>query len=124
LVFNWNVSQSKTVEQVLNGGSLQVRTTSGSAKEEVVATENQIMDLGFNVKVYPNPSNYEFTFESQNIAAEPVLIKVFDISGKLIKQIENNNEQQFVFGHDLPKGIYLAIIEQGINTKTIKLSKE
>jgi hypothetical protein len=120
---NWNVSQSKTVEQVLNGGSLQVRTASGSAKEEVVAAENQIMDLGFNVKVYPNPSNYEFTFESQNTVAEPVLIKVFDISGKLIKQIENN-EQQIVFGHDLPKGIYLAIIEQGINTKTIKLIKE
>ncbi|MCL9805279.1 YDG domain-containing protein [Flavobacterium amniphilum] len=121
---NWSVSQGKTVEQVLNGGSLQVRTASGSAKEEVAETDEPITDLGFKVKIYPNPSNYEFTFKTQNETSEPILLKVFDISGKLIKQIEKVNEQEFVFGHDLPKGIYLLTIEQGLLAKTMKLIKE
>ena len=121
---NWNASQSKTVEQILNGGSLQVRTASGSAKEEVITSDEPITDTGFKVKIYPNPSSYEFIFESQNAALEPVTIKVFDTSGKFVNEIVKNNEQQFTFGHDLPRGVYLVIISQGLESRTMKLMKE
>jgi hypothetical protein len=76
------------------------------------------------VKIYPNPSSYEFIFESQNTNIEPVAIKVFDTSGKFVKEIVKNNEQQFTFGHDFPRGVYLAIISQGLESKTMKLIKE
>ncbi|HKX87044.1 MAG TPA: YDG domain-containing protein [Flavobacterium sp.] len=121
---NWNASQSKTVEQILNGGSLQVRTASGSAKEEVITSDEPITDTGFKVKIYPNPSSYEFVFENQNAVLEPVIIKLFDTSGKFVKEIVKNNEQQFTFGYDLPRGVYLAIISQGLESKTMKLIKE
>jgi len=42
----------------------------------------------------------------------------------LIKVIEKSDGQAIVFGEELPLSVYVAIITQGDNRKTIKLIKQ
>jgi hypothetical protein len=78
----------------------------------------------FDVKAYPNPSNYQFTIEVEGGSTEKVEVDVFDIQGRSIKHIESIDNQTIMFGEELPTGTYIAIVNQGANRKTVKLIKK
>ncbi|MDP1725778.1 MAG: SBBP repeat-containing protein [Bacteroidota bacterium] len=79
--------------------------------------------------VYPNPSNNSFNFKLESMSEEPVSIKIYDISGRLVYSISNNNSKQIiVLGDELANGTYLAEVVQGDPItngfrKTVKLVK-
>lgn len=78
----------------------------------------------FNVKAYPNPSNSVFNLEIENGSEEEVAIEVFDISGRRIKQLNPIDIHAITFGEELPRGVYLVNVQQGSNSKTIRVVKE
>ncbi|MEN9907616.1 MAG: hypothetical protein RLZZ540_757, partial [Bacteroidota bacterium] len=137
---NWNVT--KTQEQLLNGGNVYVSTSglSQTAKASTSKTENinvvtpaveTVMaekvvsePTPFDVIAYPNPSNNQFTITLEGGSDEKVSVQVFDFLGKLIKIIEKSDGQPIVFGEELPLSVYIAIVTQGDNRKTIKLIKQ
>jgi len=49
---------------------------------------------------------------------------VYDVLGRIVKQIEKSDGQLIRFGEELISGTYIAELRQGINRKTIKLIKQ
>jgi autotransporter-associated beta strand protein len=80
--------------------------------------------VSFDVKAYPNPTNYQFTIEVVGGSSEKVEMNLFDIQGRSIKHIESVDNQPIIFGEELPAGTYIAIVYQGANKKSLKLIKK
>ncbi|HKB44779.1 MAG TPA: T9SS type A sorting domain-containing protein, partial [Chitinophagaceae bacterium] len=78
----------------------------------------------FNVKAYPNPTAQYFTLNVQSDNNEPVNIKVFTLSGKLVYTAKGSANQTYRFGDKLISGVYVAEVLQGDKRKTIKLVKQ
>jgi hypothetical protein len=84
-------------------------------------------DLKKNIKCYPNPatSKVYFDFETEN--SYPKTIKIFDIVGNKIKQIELNDlsSTKEVDIQDLKSGMYLWTFEiNGVPIKSDRLIKK
>jgi|GEM_PF-5927412 len=93
--------------------------------ENIVAKEVETVNLvPFDVKAYPNPSNYQFTLEVEGSSTEKIEVEVYDMSGRHIKHIESDFNESIVFGDELPAGTYLTIVNQGSNRKALKLIKK
>src|SRR5688572_798658 len=78
----------------------------------------------FSVKVIPNPSNSYFTLDVETGSTEKITVTIYDVLGRTVKRIENNDSQLIRFGEDLKTGAYMAIVRQGLNTITVKLVKQ
>jgi Fe-S cluster biogenesis protein NfuA len=78
----------------------------------------------FKVKVIPNPSDNYFTLNVETGSSEKITVTIYDVLGKTVKKIENNDSQFIRFGEDLKTGVYMAIVKQGNNTSTVKLVKQ
>jgi 1,4-alpha-glucan branching enzyme len=85
------------------------------------------------VTVYPNPSVYEFFFEIENKYPAPVILTVFDMLGKVVRQIKtgiSSNDIQLVTwdgkssnGTISKSGIYLVEVNCGLRRETVKIIK-
>jgi hypothetical protein len=79
----------------------------------------------FDVIAYPNPSSDVFTLEIQSSGKGNATTKaqVYDITGRLIEQrlVESNS---FEIGNNYPTGVYNVIVNQGENTKTLRVIKK
>jgi len=78
----------------------------------------------FQVKVTPNPTNNYFTLDVESGSKEKIVVIVYDVLGRKVKHIENSEGQLIRFGGDLKVGVYVAIVRQGNNTRTVKLVKQ
>jgi hypothetical protein len=78
----------------------------------------------FNLFAYPNPTNSQFVLVVEGGSNEKINVVIYDELGRMIKHIDNIDGQQIKFGEGLPSGSYIAIINQGINQKTVRLIKE
>lgn len=72
------------------------------------------------VKIFPNPSNSEWTISSPNTLLE---IKVYDILGKQVISINPENTEAIIDASNLKDGLYLAKISTVNGNKTVKLIK-
>jgi hypothetical protein len=74
------------------------------------------------LSVYPNPTR-EFIVFDLTTSREPATIIIYDIQGK--KVIEQRlNESHQVGVQNLPKGLYLYRLDDGMNIYTGKIIKE
>lgn len=83
-----------------------------------------IIDMPFDVLVYPNPSASQFTLEvlSYN-KGKSSEIWVYDTSGRLIEKLDlDSNTAQIGAGY--PAGVYQVKVTQDANSKTLKLIKQ
>ncbi|SEG51935.1 T9SS type A sorting domain-containing protein, partial [Flavobacterium urumqiense] len=78
----------------------------------------------FDVTAYPNPTDHQFNLIIKGGNDEKVEVLLYDALGRMVKHIDNSDGQQIKFGEGLPTGIYIAIVSQGSNQKTIRLIKE
>lgn len=76
----------------------------------------------FNVIVGPNPSTHEFRIRVEGSSGEPVHVKVFDVSGKII-QVLSFSTPEVVIGSLWLGGIYFVEVRQGNNRQIVKLLK-
>jgi hypothetical protein len=79
----------------------------------------------FEVKAWPNPSTQYFNLnvESSN-TNEQVVVKVFDISGKLVHVVKGAVNNNFRFGENFISGVYIVEVSQGGERRQLKMLKQ
>ena len=75
---------------------------------------------GINFNVYPNPSNSTFTANVFTLNENPINVKVFDLSGRVLNSFKvESSEGQFEFGNELNAGIYFVEFTQGESLRQV-----
>ncbi|PJJ07689.1 hypothetical protein CLU83_0885 [Flavobacterium sp. 1] len=95
-----------------------------SEKMLIEATATDIEPAEFAVKVFPNPSDSQFTLVTEGGNNEKVEVLVYDMFARRVKRIEKNDNQPIVFGEEFSSGEYIVLIRQGENAKTLNLIKK
>ena len=72
------------------------------------------------VKLYPNPASNNIRFAN----LEDATIKITDITGKVVLQLEGVDENSIINVSDLNSGIYLVNIKNELMNETIKFVKK
>lgn len=82
--------------------------------------------IGFDLIVYPNPSNNVFNFKINGGNDETVSLLVFDMTGRQIenKVVRANDVKNISLGQNYSGGVYNVIVAQGRKTKSVRLVKE
>ncbi len=88
---------------------------------------------GLFLTAYPNPSNDWTTIHYYTKAEENIRLDIYDMSGKLIRQLVNNKAQQgeqLIYwngtneaGIAVPSGIYISRLQVGQKTMTQKITR-
>ena len=133
IIFSSNWVSFKTQQMKLGGGNLKVQSgfnlgTTASPTTKIVSAivekTEDVKELSlFNVIAYPNPSTSYFAVAVNGGSNEKVTVKVYDVLGRLLNNIQSTDGQNITFGSDLPRGTYITVISQGTESKTIKLIK-
>jgi Fe-S cluster biogenesis protein NfuA len=76
------------------------------------------------VRVIPNPSDSYFMLNVETGSSEKITLTIYDVLGRMVKHLENNDSQLIRFGEDLKAGSYMALVRQGVKTTTVKLVKQ
>ncbi|MBG6110231.1 hypothetical protein IWX84_001096, partial [Flavobacterium sp. CG_9.10] len=108
----------------LGGGSIVIHEVNKNTVKILEIDKKPLEALQFNVIAYPNPSAQYFTIETVGGTTEKVEMVVFDVLGRTIKNIEKSDGQPILFGEELPTGVYIVVVSQGLNQKTIRLIKQ
>ncbi len=98
---------SKVFEDVeLENGELTLLNVELSNWVTSINTQSEETSLN----IYPNPSTFEFTVEFLGDQSDFQEIKVFNIAGLLVTEIDlnGNTNGQFTFGRELPSGTYVV----------------
>jgi hypothetical protein len=124
------------VHSGFNSGTVATKTSMDTTIIPTTATPVKItlkprdrrFNLGvkeFEVKTWPNPATQYFTarVESSN-TNEQVVIKVFDITGKLIRTVTGAANSNIRFGEDFITGIYIIEVSQGNQRRQLKIMKQ
>ncbi|MCX7550018.1 M4 family metallopeptidase [Xanthomarina sp. F2636L] len=92
---------------------------------EMTLSVTDFEDLQNDIKVYPNPSNGEFTLKNLN-NIELVKAEIFDINGRLIKTIDLSYSQnlQIIDMKQADAGIYFMNVHAKNATQVLKLIKQ
>ncbi|HNM27057.1 MAG TPA: T9SS type A sorting domain-containing protein, partial [Saprospiraceae bacterium] len=64
-----------------------------------------------SVSVSPNPANAYAVFDVQGNAGKKFDIRLYDLQGRLVRQIQTDNSRQRVETGDLPNGVYVYGIQ-------------
>jgi hypothetical protein len=91
-------------------------------------TSNNEIPNGYSLSQnYPNPFNPSTKIKYSIPKDEHVLIKVFDITGRVIASLVDQNQKGGVYeidfsGRDFPSGVYFYKLETGSYTETKKMA--
>jgi len=122
-VNNCGVSSARSVTVRLTGCSSGFAPDPSTTKS--IATASAAMDMN----VFPNPSSSNFTvnikpeINSGTISNDPVLVRVLDMQGRVVKTFKATAYQTLRFGSELKSGAYMLEIRQGKSVKTSRLVK-
>lgn len=117
-----NAAGNVTVKANNSCGSSPVRTLAiaMSCKEE----STDLSAAGFDVTVYPNPTENVFTFIINSSSTNSFSINIFDVTGRIVEAYENiSPEKEFKCGTKLTDGIYFAEVVSAGEREVIKLVK-
>jgi len=74
--------------------------------------------------VAPNPATTRFQLIIASITNETVAIRITDINGRVVEQVNRAGTNSSVFvGEKLQPGIYFAVVCAGNEKQTVKLIK-
>jgi hypothetical protein len=129
LLFSSNWSGGTTQWQKLDGGKMQVRsssTTTSTLTRTIQASTSPIEITQFDLKVYPNPSHASFNIVmSSNNKLDKVQLRIMDISGRTIQVFNNLSANQTLqIGSSYRPGLYIVEMIQGNERKQLKLIKQ
>jgi hypothetical protein len=132
LAYSSNWTGTRSAEQVLAGGNLQVRGSAarvsvpGMEAEPMLDQERAPMNRQqpLQVKVLPNPSPNRFTLNLSGGNNEPIQLRVTDILGRVVEARKLPAGAQTVqVGESWQNGTYILEIIQGTERKTLQLVK-
>jgi hypothetical protein len=78
--------------------------------------------LSTKFKTYPNPTQDNWTIETQNVRISS--ITVYDVLGKSVMSMEPNEERAVIDGSGLKSGLYFAKVETTEGVSSLKLIKK
>ncbi len=83
------------------------------------------VDNSLVVMVWPNPIQSDASVRLQNLSAETVTLRLFDLAGRLVQEQQIASEERtwegtLSFGN-LPNGLYLLSVKSGTVAQTKKL---
>lgn len=81
---------------------------------------------GVGFSIYPNPANDYIAIDYPRIKGEKVYLTIFNLNGKLIKELSFENQHEGRASENLPvldlgEGIYVVRVTTGSQSKTIRL---
>jgi len=132
LLNNNSTASISTVDLPVTGGwqSWQTTTTETTLNAGVYSLKMKVLESGFNINwfefeflnslsvdsqiktitsIYPNPIDQNFKIQF-NDNQEVKVLKIIDINGRLVKQLNPNEINQYNIS-DLKSGVYILIIE-------------
>ena len=117
------VSQAEATMHLSHGDMLgDCGISSGAITRS--SKETEIIETGkIAVLVRPNPSAKTFTLNITGDFASPVILRVVDISGRIIEHKNLSANQTIKIGDNYRPGMYFAEIIQGAERKMVKLVK-
>jgi hypothetical protein len=80
--------------------------------------------LGLTVEAMPNPSTTYFLIKSKSNDETRILIRVFDVTGKLMQTTTSKPGTSMMLGNNLKPGIYFLEATQGTANQRMKLVKQ
>ncbi len=139
--YEYFTNDSLTVENVnnpitLQPGEYRLYTTVKleSPKYLLGVNDNMKAVNKLSVSVYPNPSPWEFNFEIKNSSPSAAIISIYDITGKMIRQIRTDISPDAVQsvkwngistdGTAVPRGIYFVNVSANMRSTTVKIIKK
>jgi N-acetylneuraminic acid mutarotase len=97
-------------------------THKGALKDAIIGGTDQVNNEELNV--YPNPSSSTFNFRLQTTSKDPVNVKIFDMTERLVHEYHSLSADDVItIGDNLNAGMYMAIVTQGEYRKTVKITK-
>ncbi|KAB1154937.1 immunoglobulin domain-containing protein [Flavobacterium luteum] len=86
----------------------------------------ELVEQSFSVLTFPNPFSSTFKLKLTTSSAEPVLIKTYDMIGKLIEVLKvNSSDVEYQeLGYNYSYGVFNIVISQGKNMKSIRVIKK
>lgn len=75
-----------------------------------------------NIKCYPNPTNDVVHISTQNETINQ--INVYDITGRLLKSQNGNNENEIISIQELPSAMYVLEVKTDKESRTTKIIKQ
>jgi hypothetical protein len=115
-------------------GEYRLYTTSKMPSYKILldVEEHPIHQNDKFVYAYPNPSSTGFSFIISDALPAPVAVKIFDVSGRLIRELETDITDSSIpvrwdgknaGGTEAQSGLYLVSVKTGRRTDTIKVIK-
>lgn len=94
--------------------------------DTIITSISHNSEYEFKFQIHPNPANDHVTIGLKNDLENEVTISISDISGRLVKRIDNQTIPEgknsfIIYVNDLPKGLYILNLETGHFTKSKKL---
>jgi hypothetical protein len=90
--------------------------------ETVTETTNNLL----NAIAYPNPFRDSFNLEIKPIAATPIQIVVYDMTGRLLesKSLTVDQANSTPIGSNYPSGVYQVVVSQESQVQTVRVIKQ
>jgi hypothetical protein len=107
----------------------RLKIVENDGRFEYSAIRPVVFDNAITWQLYPNPSHGIFNFVFQQNAGEPMKLKVYDVSGKMIRQSEitaNGFVQKMIIDLHSPEfaeGLYM-IVAEGSKNQVFKVLKQ
>lgn len=77
----------------------------------------------FELKIFPNPSNADFTLKILSADDSQVWVNVYNLNGKRLYSSKGSKNDLYQFGNNFLPGIYFVNVIQGKKIKTAKIIK-
>jgi hypothetical protein len=76
------------------------------------------------LKVYPNPASDYLTVETDNVSGKTLQLNVFDIAGRMLKNVQTTTAKTQISIADMPSGVYmLNVFENGVKVGVSRFVK-
>ncbi len=124
VLMDWFEVEESDVTTLLNG-TFQYVPVIGECASTNTKEINPVVDA----KAFPNPFDNNFNLSFSILEKEKVSIDLYDVVGKLVKNISNQNlsagdHKVFVETHGLAAGVYFARVQAGNAVKTMRIVKK
>ncbi len=122
-VNGFGVSTTSRVLRLTNVGALCPSESKVSNSDAISDSISDSISDEYDVTAFPVPSTDVFTIQIQSSSKEIAIVNVFDVRGRSIENFKSN-ATSFQFGRDYPSGVYIVIVSQGPNVKTLRVIKK
>lgn len=83
----------------------------------------EVEAAGLSITAWPNPTVNYFNLKVNTAAKETVVIRMYDMAGKLVQVKNGAPGQTYILGENVMSGMYIIEVSQGANKQKVKLVK-